>query len=756
MGRETPAWKRRLRRFHPQTLPYVPPLQPPPAGAERAIVPQRPAALITDPILDMKVLVIYRTGNVDGVYATVTAYLDILGIPYDEIDTTQTAPAGTIEAGDLWDGANHGYYYAIFLTTDTVWQNLSVDERALLQGYERDFNVRQAIWYAWPSPLDNGLTYVRTVMGNNDTLWCPGTPEGVPFDATLSTAGQTVFPYLKTGVVMTIDGNCLWGYLAVPAVGADVTPLVVDGEGNTFLAVYRPGDGRELMTMTMGSFYPALPPQYIHARALPYGIINWATRGLFLGERHLYFSPQPDDMLCWGDSWGSETHTYTLDIGYRNAPSDLQNLVDWMDEFRTTVPNAAGFRLELPFNGDGSEDDRYENGNVIPGTLTAKAMELQGAFTWLNHTYSHRDLDIDEVPYPGYALSTYELETNSQTAAFLGFSDYSLTTLLTGDYSGINPPNPDLADAAYDQGVRYMEVNASLTGYSNPTPNTGIPHPTRPEILQIPRYANNIFYAPTNPAEETDLYNWIYCDGYALDPENTPPCFDFDYVLNNITDQALGFMLDFSVNPTMFHMNNLDDYGDGNTLMTDFIESLYGKYNALYNDDTPILSLRTQEIGEVMRDRMAYNASGVTAQIACGNEITVNTTQAATIPLTGVDYGEAVETYSGQTISYLALADNDTLVIPGDPASTPAAISDLAITRSGSDIVLTWSPTTVDTEGEPLAAIGLPRVRPRQRSLLRPYLRRPDRRSHQPHLHPPARRRGRGQQLHLRRDRGRR
>ena len=35
-------------------------------------------------------------------------------------------------------------------------------------------------------------------------------------------------------------------------------------------------------------------------RALPYGMITWATRGRFLGERHLYFVPQPDDVFSYG------------------------------------------------------------------------------------------------------------------------------------------------------------------------------------------------------------------------------------------------------------------------------------------------------------------------------------------------------------------------------------------------------------------------------------------------------------------------
>ena len=505
----------------------------------------------------------------------VKGYLDNLGIPYATLDTSQAAPAGTLEASDLGDGVNRGYYYAVFITTSNIWAALSPAEKTTLTDYERAFGVREVTWYAYPNPSDYGLNFAATTYEG-----CGGPAQGIPFTAALTAAGQAAFGYLRPDVALSIEGPCMYGYLGQPAAGADVTPLLVDGAGATFLAVFRPGDGREIMTMTEGSFYPAIPPAYLHAQVLPYGMINWATRGVFLGERHVYFVPQPDDVLGWGDRWDAVTHSYIFDTGYRNTPADLDNLVAWQNAFRANTANAAGFRIEMPFNGEGSLEDReggVAGGAVLPGTLTAKAQEVQGSFTWLNHTYTHREMGNTSL-----AVSTEEIALNTATAANLGFTDYSNQTLLTGDYSGINPPNANLATAALNQGVRYMEVNASVTGFNNPTPNTGIPHPTQPAILQVPRYANNIYYAVTTPEEETDLYNWIYCPGYAANPNTTPRCYDYNYIMDSVTGQALRFMLDYSVNASMFHMNNFNNYGGGRTVMTDFIEALYAKYNALY------------------------------------------------------------------------------------------------------------------------------------------------------------------------------
>ena len=119
----------------------------------------------------------------------------------------------------------------------------------------------------------------------------------------------------------------------------------------------------------------------------------------------------------------------------------------------------------------------------------------------------------------------------------------------------------------------------------------------------------------------------------------------------------------------------------------------------------PVLSLRTQEIGQKMRERMAYNASGISGQLACGNQITLHTNQKATIPLTGVSFGNNVETYAGQPISSLAMGANATVVIPGAAAQAPAAIAGLTAALSGSDVVLNWPAVTQATDGSALSAL---------------------------------------------------
>jgi hypothetical protein len=688
-------------------LPWaMPPAEsdPPPAEAEpryyeslleiapsRLAMPARqaldPDEIITNPQLDMRVLVLLSANVAEGVNLMVLGYLDILGIPYEIIDTSKRIGETALFDAATLATANHGHYYAVFITSSTVWglrtgenpDGLLAAEREVLDAYERSFNVRRVIWYAYPNATDYGLDNVPM-----DTT--PYLTNTASVTATLTVTGTEVFAYLWPTATVEITGS--WKYLATPAPGADVTPLletVGDSPPYVLMAIFRPGDGREHLVFTSGSYYmdpPGVSNFNLHARILPYGVINWATRGLFLGERHLYFAPQPDDIFSWGDRWDAETHQYVYDPPYTMTVSDMENLVTWLHWMTSTMPNAADFHIELPFNGEGA-DAEMENGLPKPGTFTAKAVEHQAKFVWLNHTYTHADLNEADA-----ITATYEISENNHLAVRLGLTDYTTRTLLTGAYSGLT--NTTVVSTAFDLGVRYMLADASRPGYDNPSPNTGIPYPGQPELLLVPRNACNIFYAPTNPEEETDLYNVWYCSGYPT--THTTPCWDYAGVLDRVASQALGFLLDFSVNATMFHMNNLDDYGEGRTLMGDMVEALYGKYNAFYRDDIPVLSLTTEEIGEKMWERMAYDDAGVSGVLGCGNWVTLSITATDTtvVPLTGLAYGPITETYARQQISYITMAPGVTLTITGSAPEVPDQVSGLSISSIEGGFVLIW------------------------------------------------------------------
>ncbi len=699
-------------------------LQPSPTGrvGRMALDATTSLQVIETPTKEMKVLVILDSviqiegeDYPDGINQMMTGYLDILGIPYDVIDVNErtAGSAPLITDAMLWDGVDHGYYYAIFIGNNTVWwpqdpdpgdplqlqQGLTEDERNLIRAYERNFAVRRVTWYAYPEATQYGLDFVDGTLS--------------PVTVTMTDPGKEVFGYLKPDVTLSLTGG--YTYLAAPAAGADFTPLwQADGGGNPVMGIFAPLDAGEHLVVTASAYYPATPPVSLHGRLWPYGIINWATRGIFLGERHLYFVPQPDDVLSFGDRWDPISHTVYYDDGFRLVAEDLDNLVSWMDEFIATVPNAGDFKIEMPFNGEGVLLDLDGTGEIAAGSLSARARDLQDRFVWLNHTYSHENLDSASVE-----LVRTEILSNTEVAERLGFTDYVTDTLLTGAYSGLN--NYNLVSTAYDLGIRYILANASQPGYNNPTPNTGLtPYAGQPDLLLVPRLANNIFYFASTPEQEADYYNMVYdainnvyyCQDYYNNPSPENLCYTYEELLDLITNQALGFLLDFNINATMFHMNNLYAYDAPNsdkTLLGDYVESLYGKYNSYYRENVPILSLRTQEIGQRMWERMDYDASGVSGIIACSNDITltmpITAPTSVKAPVTGIIYqGEnaTTETYAGQDITTISMAPGQTLFVPATTAPSPLAavlatapdaVTGLSITLNpdGSRL-LSWDP----------------------------------------------------------------
>ena len=88
---------------------------------------------------------------------------------------------------------------------------------------------------------------------------------------------------------------------------------------------------------------------------------------------------------------------------------------------------------------------------------------------------------------------------------------------------------------------------------------------------------------------------------------------------------------------------------------------------SLSADNLPILDHPEHQIGIDMAQRMAYNASGVRATLTPCTSLTVTTTNAAVVPVTGLAGGPAgtqVETYGGQPIAYLNLAANQSVTVP--------------------------------------------------------------------------------------------
>ena len=271
----------------------------------------------------LKLLLIAADGK-ETDYPALRAFLDQMGVPYDTLFAVETA----LTPSRLWDGVGRGNYQGVVLTTGNLtyydaaavqWRSAFTDaEWATLWDYERRFGIRQVTSYTYPGgPPDS---YGLSLVGVQDTT-------SAPLAATLTDAGRAVFPYLNATAPVTFRNA--WVYLATVANPAVTTPLLVTPAGHAIASITRYPDGRENLAVTAAN-----NPFLLHSELLSYGVVNWVTSGLFLGERHVNVAAQVDDLLIDSDIWDPVANSDLTGRTYRLTGTD----------FATSSPGSAGCR----------------------------------------------------------------------------------------------------------------------------------------------------------------------------------------------------------------------------------------------------------------------------------------------------------------------------------------------------------------------------------------------------------------------------
>jgi peptidoglycan/xylan/chitin deacetylase (PgdA/CDA1 family) len=584
------------------SLPQVlPPNAPGPSGSTQ--LPQ------TSATLDAKLLIISADGT-EPVLTAMRQAADYEGIPYTLYIASRTPNGFTPSM--LSNGGQHGFYQGILMTTGSLAYNngtqwtsaFTAAEWQTLWDYQAKYRVRTAIGYVFPT-----ADYGYGASTGIDTTTSP-------ISATLTSSGRPVFSYVNTANPLTITRA--WTYLA-PASGTGTTVLLTDASNDALALVKAYPDGRQVLSMTFdGNFF------LVHSLTLAHGLLNWVTGGLFLGERHVYATSQIDDIFIDDDLFGGGT--------YRINGTDWAAVVGWQTLKRQDAMTA-DLLLHMAFNGQGT------TGTYVPDTLTPAARVTQSEFPWINHTYSHENLDN-----VSYDQAYREINRNNTIAASMGFTDYDRRALVTPDISGLQ--NPEAMRAAHDAGVRYVVSDTSRAGMDNPTPQTGIPNWEEPDILMIPRRPTNLYYNVTTPTEWTNEYNSIYRSYWGRN-------LTYSEILDKESDVLLQYQLRGEIDPWMFHESNLRAYDGVHTLLTDLLDRLLQKYRRLVV--LPVSSPTQVSLGQSMQNRMNYNAAGVHASIAPEQgTITITASRSAIVPVTGL-CAESAELYGGQCISHVTL-----------------------------------------------------------------------------------------------------
>src|SRR4051794_7843971 len=145
-----------------------------------------------DNAVKLRILLI-TTGDVaqDLGYAYIKPVLDEMGVPYDVLNAETQDLTAEMLASSLGGACKAveagctGNYNGIIITDSDLTPSFSPAEWDILHGYEKDFDVREAVLSGWPG-----------------TYWDPSPPYGI---------------YLDYGLVLSSSGRIYDGKWTVPA-----------------------------------------------------------------------------------------------------------------------------------------------------------------------------------------------------------------------------------------------------------------------------------------------------------------------------------------------------------------------------------------------------------------------------------------------------------------------------------------------------------------------------------------------------------
>lgn len=606
----------------------------------RPSAPMMQAIMLGPRTVDLRALVLAGDGS-EPSFDALKRFLSNLGVPFDAVITRERGLTPEM----FTTSPAQGKYAAVFLATDSLgyfdqgagsWGSaLTPAEWGYLRGYEEAFGVREVRYYAYPT-ADVGLAFLEGRDTDDD-----------PINAVLTPIGQDVFAGLNPVVPIVVRGA--WCYPAELVDPTTTVPLAMTDEGRVLIAIHTYPDGREVLVSTMDNNY-----FLVHSLAYAYGIINWAFRGLHLGERRVYLAEEIDDLFIDNDIYplpGEEPRTYRI------TGADLQGVYEWQSRLEADIlPAGSNFKLDMAFNGAGTVRGEYPD-----DTLTPKAKDLKASFFWTSHTWDHENLDaLTRMQCNQEARRNIDRARN-----FLALPGFEIDSMVTPDISGLE--NTQCLRGLFDQGVRYVVGNTSIPWMTPAGQNVGMYAPAFPSMTIVPRHPTNLFYNVTSPEEWVAEYNELYQSWFGRE-------MSYEEILGVESDIALLYMLSYDIAPLMFHQANLavyrsPTYGIG-ILLADWTEALLEKYEEIYT--LPVRCLSLHQIALKAQERMAYEACGVTASIqhvpGSPRRLVLRSTGTCTVPVTGIakPLSGLVEYYAGQPTTYVQLRPNVPVVVSLD------------------------------------------------------------------------------------------
>jgi hypothetical protein len=615
--------------------------------------------------IDMRVLLLGATGQ-EPTFGAWKAELTREGVPFDAKIADDEAPFTDATFAD--DATHHARYQAVILATgDLVHQVSNADgtvsfpsalsdaEWAALAKFESTFGIRQFSDSTVPSPA-HGLD--------------PATSSGEQGGNTgqLTAAGLSVFPYLKGPVPIEnpTASTDVFGYQATPA--PQVAPAsfqtLLSGPNNAaYLGVYTHADGREELVSTLDG-----NENQLHEELLRHGILDWVTRGVYLGYQRNYFAMEVDDVFLPDDRWDTTLERTLVDgpttapdevtcaeapapagtpecRPIRMVPADVTRLLDWQ--------RANGVKLDMIFNGGGSDEFKADNGGSDP--LADAFLPNASAFHWIDHTFTHENLDA-----ASQQTIVSQIADNVRWAQTHGIA-VDPAELVTGEHSGLH--NPAMPAALAATGVSWLAADNSR----EPTPYAIGAAET------VPRFPTNVYYNVATQAEQLDEYNDIYlppslggrCVASATNTCRTAPATWTDFV-DSEADIALRHVMDNDPRPHYAHQSNLAEDG----VLYPFLDELLQRYRLYFKPD--LVQLPLAQIGQTLQRQAAWSAAVAAGRVdgyLQDGAVHVDVASTMQVPITGTPAGEP---YGGDRSGWFTVSPQAPATQPVPSSAIPA------------------------------------------------------------------------------------
>ncbi len=452
----------------------------------------------------------------------------------------------------------------------------------------------------------------------------------------LTTAGAAAFPYL-VGTVPYDVGT--WGYYAepLPAAAGTVSPFTTlvagpvgpGGAAASLAGVFKRGDGIEELVITASS------NAYQSHHLIPiHGFISWATRGVQLGHYRHYFTMHIDDVFLPDDRWDVDDNVTYEDDGATNplirmVPSDVDRAIQWQKKH--------GLQMDFVFNGGGSEE--AAKGKKGGDPLSNKLFANKWHFYWINHTFSHPNLDTlslavlhDEIKKNHLFAHKHNLPSNH-------------SELVTGEHSGLN--NPNLPAALKANHITWIAAD-----------NSKQPKPYKiGAATTIPRHPSNLYYNVGTIAEQLDEYNYIYFENCTNSATTT--CFTAPATWQQYVDSEANIMLRHvltnDARPHYIHQGNLAEDGTAYPVM-DALLATFKQYVK-----APIVQPYFRDSGSLLQAHSAWAAAAAQATAYYkGGHIYLKSAVSVYAPVTGHWQGNL---YGGQRSGWVWLPAGATKVL---------------------------------------------------------------------------------------------